>query len=253
MFIKPNESNATLFLFLISGLGYAVTYTFEWGYLKFFGLPSSFITIHLSAALKNILLIAGMFASFYILNYFASRLFNWLFSKKGLSFRQRVESAAKRKKSFMTFLVVLISTAVLMFFFIYKAVMDPAQFQYVYAALVLAVVLYQFSDPKYLKISFVLFLLFFTVLAYFFGYNSASAQVTYVIVDHAPNEEKEAAEKFVVVRSFGSKAIIAKADFQKKTIYSEYQLISMEAQVNKLKFKRVHTGRLTVTQPAAGQ
>ena len=225
MLDKIKKIDAAILLFLITGLGYAITYIYGYGVLYYYKIPASLVDINPTNILKNTILIMLLFTFGYINNYLIERNF------KSIFIRFKKFNYIVTSKIFQ--LVIIIG--LLYFLYRYLQTNSPTD-----ALIFVAMTLFYAIYKKYKNMAYIFIIIFFALLIFTFGYSNGLRETNYYTL---------ANNNFVVIGYYKDSAIVVKFDPKEKIIYPEYQLIKLEAGIDEQKFKLVRTGSLKVAEP----
>lgn len=226
--MEKRKLDITLLLFCITALGYAVSYSYEFGIKQYYQLPISFVNIDLITITRNsillaIVLVPGVFFSTFYEESDLKKMINNIIK---ISF-------PKKSNFFIQFLFLLgaIISLILwgksedVFHYIYSPSFGTFLFLYVLA-------------KKYKQSSILIFLVMILVYSYSIGHMGAKNKEKYLAIPETD---------LIVIDYHDKNVILAKVDFINKVIYPEYQFLNVEtSEINTLKFELINTGKLKV-------
>lgn len=211
---KLKAIDIAFYLFLLTGLGYVVTYLYQWGYYNYFSIPSSFIDISVSTITKSFVYL-GVFFSFIIINvaYFDGKSRITKFAIKFFTFR------ILTKKILNIFLQVVLCLSVLYFLGVWLLKEQSGGIDYLAFALLLFTAIWYLKDNLKLIITCWLILMF--MIPYLLGWSNARIQKEFYIIDHKSN--------YLIIDILNNNAIAAKFDIKSHKIYPDFKLISVDS------------------------
>ncbi|AMV11550.1 hypothetical protein GT3570_11515 [Geobacillus thermoleovorans] len=233
MFEKITKKiDPTILVFILSGLGYAITYLYQLGVYHFYQIPSFLMDIDLTKIIRNVLFVSIIFVVGYVIDAFykESDLKNYLV--KNIVEKIKIIEMPKSLSNILQFICVVCSL-----YFLSKYLSSDLK-NPTYLILWIVSQLGYFITKRYGQAALVLFIIFIFAYVYYLGYSQASTKDTYLMIK-GTNQ--------IVVEVNKDEAILMKIDKHKKIIYPEYQILKLESsKVNQLKLETVKTGRLTV-------
>jgi len=234
MLSKLKGIDIAFYIFLLTGLGYLVTYLYQWGYNNYFSIPASFIELSVTSITKSITLL-GIF--------FASIMLNVLFFEDKTDLKTQVKklisvkSIENKKVNFTLQTVCLIG--ILYFFSLWYVNEQATKINYLGMSLVFFLA-YCFLK-KYKMLILVSWTLLMFMLPYMVGVTHAMKQNEFYIIDNKAN--------YLIINFYDDKAIAAKYNKRKRIIYTDFKLISVDSLANgKKQIKLVKINKLKVNQ-----
>ncbi|MGG3683944.1 hypothetical protein [Aeribacillus composti] len=222
----------TILVFILSGLGYAITYLYQLGVYHFYQIPSFLIDIDLTKTVRNVLIISLFFIGGYAFEEFyeESDLKNYLV-------KNMIEKIKNVKiplpYSYILQFFCLIGITYYFIIYVNSDFKNP-----MHLLLGIAFFLGYMILKRYAKAALCVLIVFIFAHIYCIGYLQASREDTYLMMKGTDQ---------IVVEVNKDKAILMRIDKQKKIIYPEYQILKLEnSKVNQLKLETVKTGRLKV-------
>ncbi|MEH7525812.1 hypothetical protein V7149_21460 [Bacillus sp. JJ1503] len=207
MWEKIKGIDIALYIFILTGLGYLITFLYEWGYNYYYSLPIEFIELTVSNITKSLVMICIIFGLGYINNLFLHKEtdFNRLIKKTLLPSVQVQNS----KLSFFYQGLCVLGIALFAFHLVWN---NPAD-KFLFYCLILIFIYFYSLLKKYKNLTLTLGIIFLLILPFYSGYFIAKQKQNYLFID---NE--------VVIRVYESKLITAKFDQTKNKITPDFKL-----------------------------
>jgi hypothetical protein len=207
MWEKIKGVDIALFIFILTGLGYLITFLYEWGYNSYYNLPIEFIDLTVTNITKSIVIIGMFLLVGYINNLFFHKEtdLNRAIKKALLP---SMEGQNSKLNLFYQTLCILI-TAIILFHLFWN---NPPE-KLMYYCIVLSFIFIYSLLKKYKNLTMSLGIVFLLILPFYTGYLVAKQKENYLFMD---NE--------IVIRVYESKLITAKFDKSRNLIIPEFKL-----------------------------
>jgi hypothetical protein len=234
MWKKLKGIDIALYIFILTGLGHLVTFLYEWGYKKYFGISMDFIELSVSTITKSITMV-GIFIG---IGLFANIFFEDSSDLKKLFKVFQFKGYKLKNKFFYQFLCIL--GMAVMLFGIYET-NSPLNIAYYVGVLVF--VNFYASLKEYKQLVVISFLFIMLLFPYMIGVINASQKDIFYQIG-GTNQ--------IIIEISGDKAIAAKFDSKKKVIFPEYEIIKIDSTIKqKVTLKLVQINNLKVLKGKA--
>ncbi|MDO6448076.1 hypothetical protein [Oceanobacillus profundus] len=209
---KVKTIDVALYIFILTGLGYFVTFSYGWGYNNYFSIPIHFIDFSIFNITKSISLLGiGISTLLVFFIYFLDKTdINWLFNKVTVNML-----GPKSNYFFQLLCLVGLITVVVM-----ARKESNAQFVICYLYIGLFFCLLYFYLKKYLKAAFVTIVIVFLMLPYILGVTNAKNQTDFFIIDSYKD--------YLIITFSNDKIIAAKFDSESNTISPEFKILPID-------------------------
>jgi|GEM_PF-4275223 len=214
-----------IILAIITALGYLLSYSYEAGFLSFYGLESKFVELPLVTIISSSF---GSFSVFCMLLYFANYLFQFFENKSN------IKNIIKTTKEVILFLSLIFLLLVCLsklgiiwdsLLFIFSII------ELIFAILFLFIMQFNNSSNSKKNRDIIVLAILITSSIYSFSFSLgekyAETKKDYYVIDSMPNH--------VVISTYEDKFIIVPIDAEKKVFTRQYMLISKENLVFKKK------------------
>jgi hypothetical protein len=231
---KIKGIDLALYIFLLTGLGYLVTFLYEWGYNNYFLLPIDFIDLSIANITKSVIMVGMIFCMFIIYNMF-------LGGKTDANFFI-TKILLPNKKLTKTYNLILQSLCVIgevgMVYLWLNNANNPLKIVYLFIALLL---LYFYCClKKYKLFAIIAIMIILLFLPYIIGIDNAKNKDEYLLINGTND---------LVIKSFGNMVISAKYNKEKNTLYPEYTFTSLESlEKDKKQLKLIYIENINISK-----
>lgn len=204
-----NNIDVALYIFILTGLGYFITFLYGWGYNNYFLIPIHFIDLSILSITRSISLIMVSVAIclaytiFFIDKTDLSSLFGGI--RKSI-FRSRY--------NFLFQLLCLIGTGSMI---VLMERENVPQFQIFYIFMAIVFTSLYCYIKNYIKAVFVTSIAVLFMLPYIIGLVNAKNQTDFFIIDNH--------EEYIIITFNDDKIIAAKFDSENNTIFPEFKIL----------------------------
>lgn len=233
MFEKIKGLDIAFFIFLLTGLGYLVTFLYQWGYNSYFSIPMEFIELSVANISKSISMLLVFFGLGFVYN---------MFFNKETDISNSVIKIFKPESIKLNFtinlflqFICLIIFAVL--WYLYQKETSTTNILYIWIAFI---ILYLYGYLKtYKKFCIIAVICFIGLTPFSVGVLNAANKHNYFTINNNNNA--------LIVGYFDKNAIVAKFDASKNILYPSFQLISLDTITKeKNEIKQVVVKELTI-------
>jgi hypothetical protein len=213
MLEKFKSVDVALYIFLLSGLGYLITFLYEWGYNSYFNLPIEFVELSITTITKSIVLL-GIFVS----AYFSYKLF--FVEKTDVSdlLNNRFSKTVFDNKYVNHSLQFICLIVMAYLAYLYSKDSDHIKILYVFQALLLLYIYCLLK--KYSKMALITILCVFILVPYIAGISNAKNKDLFYKV-------KMGDKYYIILDYYDKKAVVAEVDLENKELQPVYKLYSL--------------------------
>ena len=233
---KLKAIDVALYIFILTGLGYFITFSYGWGYNNYFFIPTHFIDLSVINITRSISLLGVSISTFLVFT---------IFFLDKTDFKSLFSGARKfifESKFKFLFQFLCIVGLVVMVVFIKRESITQIKIIYFFEGLVYSSI--YFYLKKYSKATYVTLAVVLLMLPYIFGLVNAKTQTEFFIIDN--NED------YLIITFNDNKIISAKFDSTNNIIFPEFKILSMDNLVEYEKNVRlIKINKLTVAEPIA--
>lgn len=222
-----------LHIFVLTSLGYLVTFLFEWGYNSYFFLPIEFIELTVANITRSIALLGIFLMVGFIYQGFASKEtdLNYLFNKI-------VKPTTNNSQYINIFIQLLSFVIIIIMLYLWRD--EGSAFRIIYIDVALIFFYIYCKTKEYKQFCLIIFVIFILIQPYILGAGYAKNKNNFLIFD----------DEYIVIRFYEDKIILGQYDMKKSIIKPVYKITSLDAIVDKEKeLKGLKINDLKVLKP----
>jgi hypothetical protein len=192
-----------LYIFLLTGIGYLVTFLYEWGYKSYFGISMNFIELSISTITKSITMV-GIFIG---IGFIGNLLFDDARDIKTLAKKILLLNPININRSLIVKSICIFGMLIMIIGIIFTP--NPLNITYIAGIIIFAI--YYFSLKQYTQLMFILLTALMLIFPFMIGVIIASQKEKFYTI--------EGTDQLIIV-FVNEKAITAKFDTEQLAILS---------------------------------
>ena len=231
---KFKTVDVALYIFILTGLGYFITFTYNSGYYKYYLIPLSFIDFSIYSITKTIVTLMIFVSSFLV---FVLFFLDKTDAKEFLKILKLNKIVAK-----LTFSIQFICLAILFIIFIMATKEPDKRFIIIYIWLGLIISCIYLYIKAYKKATLIMGTIILLLTPYTLGIMNAATQTDFYVINNH--------EEYLVITLNDENLIAAKYDKESNAIYPEFKVISIKRlEKNENELELIKINRPTIIQP----